>query len=488
MSSSTAPPDRKLAIIGAGAAGLVTAKTLMQAGLDVTVFEKGSAVGGIWVYDNDNGRRYVYENLRINTARRLTEFSDFPFPDGAPRVPGHRDMATYLRDYADHFGVTARIVFRSEVTQVRPLSGRGADGPRWLVEVAGEKERAFDSVIVCTGHFGRPRHLPQLLAFGGEYLHSSEYREPQPLVGKRVCVVGAGNSAVDIASDICNTSQATVLVARSGVFVVPQFVFGTSLNEISVQLQRRWIPASLRRWIIGLLVKAVHGRMVDHGFKPLAHRVHPTISSTIIQDIVFGRVAVKQGVSNIDGRRITFADGTVGEFDTLIAATGFEAHFPFLSAEIVKAGGGRVELFKRMVPPGWPGLYFVGIINLDTPINYACERQARWITEIELGNAALPSKEEMSADSAAKARWVRRYYGEALRHSVQEESASYYRELDRELRQGRRRLKHGPRKDKPQPTRPWPRTSREIAALSEDQASRLDPSAIRLPALNGDSR
>ncbi|MSP89242.1 MAG: hypothetical protein EXQ92_10600 [Alphaproteobacteria bacterium] len=432
---------KRIAVIGAGPAGLVTAKTMLQSGFEVVVFEMGSQIGGTWVYENDSGRSFVYRSLHINTARELTRFSDFHFADDVPRFPDHYDMHRYLCAYADHFAITPRIRFRAEVTSVTPV-GRSMGGrPRWNVTTAKGDGGEFDIVAVCTGPFHRPRHVPEFRdAFGPDYLHAGDFRVPAPYAGKRVCIVGAGNSAVDIASDICSTAARTVMVARSGVLITPQYLLGRSYNELVVRyLQRPWIPAALRRRVTRAITFVVHGRPTDLGFKPLAHRVHPSTSATVVADILFGRVEIKQGIERIDGRTIRFADGRSETFDALIAATGFDMEFPFLAAEIVRPVNNRIDLYKRVVAPGWPGLYFVGIINLDTPINYACERQAVWIRQLEAGNVMLPTEQAMRAVIEAKRRWVERNYGTALRHSMQEESMIYYAELRRELRRGRLR-------------------------------------------------
>lgn len=431
-------------MIGAGPAGLVTAKTFLAAGAEVTVFERGSFIGGTWVYENDNGRQFLYKNLHINTSKRLTAFADWPFAPDTQPIPDHRDMAAYLKTYSDAHGVTRRIVFNANVNDVRP-AGRAGDGSEgWIVRTESGGHETFNAVAVCTGAFDRPLHVAQFAdRFGGEYLHSADYRDPERFIGKRVCVIGAGNSAVDIASDICRTAARMVLVARSGVVVVPHFILGISLNDIGKSLQRWWIPDGLRRAVVRTLVWAVHGTMQQHGFKPLTHRVHPTISSTIIQDILFRRVHVKQGISEVDGKTLRFEDGSAQAFDVVIAATGFVTDFPFLDRAVVASDHNRLALYKRIVPPGWNSIYFVGMVNLDTPINYACEQQARWIVDVEMNEIALPAKDEMIDDIAAKQRWVSRHYGDGARHSLQEESKIYYRELDRALANGRRKARNG---------------------------------------------
>jgi dimethylaniline monooxygenase (N-oxide forming) len=428
---------KRFAVIGAGPAGLVTAKTLLRADFEVQIFEKGSFVGGIWVQDNDNGRNFVYDNLCINTSKRLTEFGDFPFRDLKQKVPSHKDMALYMHQYAEHFGLLSKVEFRTEVLRVTPSDEQDY---RWCVECSGGRTERFDSVAVCSGVFARPGPPSTLLRnFIGNYLHAAEYREPSRFLSRRVCVVGAGNSAADIASDLCASAARVVLVARSPVFVVPHFFFGLSTNDIARALQRSWIPDKVRSWVMRLLVRAVHGDLTEYGFKPLTHRVHATISSSIIPDICFGRVSVKNGIEDVSGSTIVFDDGTSEEFDDIVAATGYITEFPFLSPEVVEPQDNKLQLFKRIVPPGHPGLYFIGMINLDTPINFVCERQARWIVEYELGTACLPDEADMRTDIANKDRWVQATFGPSRRHSVQEDSRRYYCELAQELDKGRRR-------------------------------------------------
>lgn len=441
---------RRIAVIGAGPAGLVTAKTLMERGFEVTVYEKGSFVGGTWVYENDNGRRFLYKNLHINTSKRLTAFSGLPFPEDTQPIPDHHDMARYFAAYADRFGLMRRIRFRSPVRELSPVPIPGSRRPKWQVTADNQAVEVYDAAVVCAGAFEKPKHATALQAFAGEYLHSADYREPERYVGKRVCIVGAGNSAVDIASDLCTTAKSVTLVARSAVKIVPHFVAGRSLNDIGRSLQKRWIPDSFRRLITQVLVYIVHGSEVRLGFKPLTHRVHPTISSTIVQDILFGRVKVRQDISTINGSTIIFADGTQEDFDVIIGATGYVTEFPFLSRDILETEKDHLDLYLRIVAPDWLGLYFVGLINIDTPINFACEQQARWVAAIEHDRAALPASEEMRRQIAAKNAWVSRYYGTAARHSVQEESKIYYRELNIALRKARKR---GTRAEKQSATR-----------------------------------
>jgi dimethylaniline monooxygenase (N-oxide forming) len=277
-----------------------------------------------------------------------------------------------------------------------------------------------------------------LQKFSGDYIHSHHYRDPEPFVGKRICIVGAGNSAFDIASDVCINALHCALVARSGVLIAPKLILGHPFTDVSMKLYRNWIPEFVRRRLLRCLVFLMHGRMTDLGFKPLTKRTHPTSNATIVQHIAYNRVMVKTGIAAVNGRNIKFDDDTELEFDTLIAATGYTVDLPFIAPSIVPVSNNRIDLFKRIIPPGWPGLYFIGMFNTTTALNQVFEWQAQWIAEIELGHAALPSREEMVADIEAKQRWIASAYQNASpRHMIEEEHLPYQRELKRAMRRMR---------------------------------------------------
>ncbi len=433
------PPlaERRYAIIGAGAAGLCSAKYLLEAGArDVTIYEKGSQIGGLWCYENDNGYSAAYKTLHINSAREITRFHDFPFAEGVQAFPDHRDMHRYLISYAERFDLVRRIRFNSTVISVRPASGYDPGSPRWEVETEGGEVATFDRVIVANGHLSKPLHVEKWRgAFKGEYMHSHWYRDPSHFDGKRVCIIGAGNSACDIASDICMTAEKVVLVARSGVVIAPKLMFGKPFTDITVKLDKEWIPDALRRKIVGWLVYLAHGRMTDLGFKPLKQRAHPTSNAVLVQHIAYRRISVKHEIERIDGTVIHFNDGTAETFDVLVGSTGYLLDFPFLDEGIVNVENNSVDLFKRIVPPDWPGLYFIGLVNTTTSLPNMFEHQLRWLIPIEKGEALLPGKAEMKSDIDAKKQFISKYYNSSVRHGIEEPHMYYFPELRKSLRQ-----------------------------------------------------
>ena len=434
-----APKDKRIAVIGAGACGLCAAKYLTQAGLDVTIFEIGTQIGGMWCYENDNQRSSAYRTLHINTSRDVTRFHDFDFDPDVQFFPDHRDMHKYLVKYAQHFDIVKRIRYNARVKDVRPLFDPMTEPPLWALEFEDGSTEEYDAVIAATGHLSVPMHVPMFKdEFKGEYLHAHYYREPGPYVGKRICIIGVGNSACDISGDICATAKRCVLVARSGVLILPKLLFGMPFTDITRKIQRSWIPGGIRRRATRFLTWLAHGSMTKLGFKPMDSRAHVTSNGTIVTDIAYSRIEVKQGIEKIEGQTIHFVDGTAEEFDTLIAATGYLIDLPFISRDIVPLNDNRLDLFKRMTRPDWPGLYLMGFFNLDSALNMVYEYQARWVRDIELGEAKIPSAIEMKADIKRKSDWVKKYYRDSPRHTIEEEHVPYIRELKKSLKAMRR--------------------------------------------------
>lgn len=436
------PVTKKIAVIGAGASGICAAKHFIESGLEVTVFEIGTKLGGLWCYMNDSGRSSAYRTLHINTAKNVTNFSDFLFDDEVQRFPSHQDMYEYLNAYANHFGVTERTHFESEVTNVLPLfSPDKLEEPKWEVTLVNGDKTVFDHICICTGHLTKPVHVPMFQNdFQGLYLHSHDYKEPEAFVGKRVCVIGIGNSAVDVASDICVTSERCVLVARSGVWIAPKMIFGKPFTDLTDWFMKPWFPNKVRKKLIQFLIWCVHGNPEKIGLPPATKRVHATSSGTVVNDIAYNRIEVKHGVERIEGKTIYFSDGSSGEFDALVAATGYLIDLPFLPDGIVPHQNNRIQLWQRVMSPDWPGLYFIGMMNVVSYSNlWGYERQVRWLREFILGQAVPPSKDKMWQDIKDKDEFIANEFKNTIRHTIEEEPALYFPELDKSLKESKRR-------------------------------------------------
>jgi cation diffusion facilitator CzcD-associated flavoprotein CzcO len=435
--------SRKFAIIGAGAAGLCAAKYLKEAGFDdVTIFEIGTKIGGLWCYENDSGLSSAYATLHINTPKSVTSFSDLPFRDDVQVFPDHLDMYEYFVSYAARFDLVKHIRFKSRVVSVRPEERFNPKAPKWLLTTEHGETQVFDRIIVANGHLTVPRHVAEFQEkFAGEYVHTHYYRSPDKFVGRRVCIIGSGNSACDVASDICMTAANTVLVARSGVIIVPKLVFGVPFHDVRLWLERHWVPQRLRTRLERFLTYALQGSMAELGFKPLKKRVHGTSNALLVQHIKYNRVTVKQGIKKIEGNRIKFSDGTSDEFDVLIAGTGYRIDFPFLPESVSPIRGSSIDLYKRVVSPDWSGIYFIGLANTNTSAMQLFEHQMRWLLPHELGNALYPTAEIMRKDIEARKEQLRRTFQESPRHAVEEPYQDYFPALKESLREAIARMR-----------------------------------------------
>jgi hypothetical protein len=447
-------------IIGAGAAGLICLKRFREAGVDAVAVEGGSQVGGIWIYENDNGLSSAYSTLHINTDRRRTPFQDFPFPAGIQPYPTHWEMAEYFARYAEHHDLLPRIFFKTWVERVQP---RTTGEARWSIQLRDGGELLADNVVVATGHLSDPRHPEELVAqFDGTYLHSHYYRKPDEFVGKRVAIIGIGNSAADISTDICTVTRSTVIVARSGVLIRPKFLFGVAYPDITLALQRWWIPGRVRKAVNDLACYVTHGSMERLGFVKLTEKAHPTSSATIVNHILYNRIRVKNGIDRIEGRTIHFTDGTAEEFDYLIGATGYRISLPFLG-DLVEVQDNHLDLYQRIAHPRRAGLFFAGFANAsDFPLNFMFERQAEWILPFLLGEASLPSSAAMEAQIKGKREHVEEVYRNTPRHTIDEEMLPYTAELRRSLRRAVRAT-------------PFGRTARGQSMLRRLKARSLGP-------------
>jgi dimethylaniline monooxygenase (N-oxide forming) len=421
---------KKVAVIGAGAAGLCAAKHLKAAGIKVTVFEMGSQIGGLWVYENDNGLSPAYKSLHVNSENRVTAYQDFPFPSDAPLYPDHQQMAAYLQAYAARFDLTADIRFNSPVEKVESTSK--ADRNAWYVTVRGCAKERFDSLVVASGHQGVPKHPPFEKDFEGHYLHAHQYRVPDPFKNKRVLVVGIGNSACDIAADVCMHAQATVIAARSPVLLMPRMFLGVPTSRVLAKIEKPWMPWAFKRFFRTLVSRLAHGTMEQWGFRTPTKRTHPAGHHLLMGYFVWNRITAKPGVTSVQGQTVRFDDGTVATFDTLIAATGYQVKLPFLSDEVSPVEGHWLRLFHRVVHPAQPSLYFIGFFNVSAGGNIRMmDDQAEWIEGLLNGRYGLPSQPEMIRSIDKERQNIEKNYPDSSRYGLELDPVDYRKQLKR---------------------------------------------------------
>ncbi len=431
-------------IIGAGASGITSAQVLAARGIDFDWFEIGSEIGGNWRYDNDNGVSSAYRSLHINTSRQAMEYAAFPMPDSLPDYPSHWQIADYFDAFVDHFGLRERVTFRTEVTRVVPQPGGGFEVTTRSRERGREPDiRHYDHVLVANGHHWDPRWpepgFPGSEDFPGEQLHAHYYRTPDLLEDKRVVVLGIGNSAADIAVESSRVAKATYLSMRRGAHVVPKYVFGQPTDHLTDSPLAR-APHRVQQLSMQTMLRVAVGKMTDYGLPEPDHRVldaHPTVSDELLTRLGHGDITVKPSIERFDGSAVCFTDGSSVDADVVIYSTGYKISFPFLDEAVVAPTDNRVALYRRVVDPAHPGLYFIGLIQPLGSVMPLSEAQAHWVADLVSGTATLPSVGEMRAQIASYDEAVRRRYVASKRHTIQVDAKAYKSELERERRDRR---------------------------------------------------
>ena len=439
VASSSGPP-RKACIIGAGSSGIAACKTLREQGIPYDCFEIGSGVGGMWRFQNDNGLSSAYRSLHINTSRDTMAYSDFPLPKEWPPFPDHSKVLQYFESYVDHFGFRDTITFRTKVVKVEPI---GQDD--WDVTVVGPDGQArtyrYGAVIVANGHHWSPRQVTYPGEFHGEQLHSHHYRTPDIGAGKRVLVVGFGNSSCDIACELSRNSDAAFMSVRRGAHVIPKYMFGRAMDTIIPKFIWERLPWWLIRPVFAYGLWLSRGRASWYGLPKPEHGVlqeHPTISADLFNVLGHGYLGIKPNVEELCGDSVKFVDGSVEKIDVIIWCTGYNIAFPFLGQQVIAPLNNEVSLYHRVVHPNHPSLFFIGLVQPWGAMMPLAEAQSKWIAELLTGESGLPSRDEMLAEIQHHRTHIAKRYTHGARHTIQVDFYPYQQLLKKMAHRGKK--------------------------------------------------
>jgi dimethylaniline monooxygenase (N-oxide forming) len=440
-------PRPRVCVIGAGLAGLVTAKVMKLDGFRVTVFEREPEPGGVWSSSRS------YPGLRANTPREAYAFSDYPYPADADDFPTAAQVRSYLNAYVDHFGLRPLLNLSTEVQSVSrvggPEDGTGSFEVTFTPSDSdSSRSRRCDFVVGCSGTFSRPHvpHFPGQERFEGTVCHSSEFLGPERAEGKRVVVVGGGKSALGCAASLAPRARKLTLVCRRPHWMVPRYfpggmrmdrLFLTRFAELLLPPYHRpgprrdsgsgsggWPrpPGGLLRWMTTPLLRlwwAAQTRLIPRLVGMPASLVPESVLPEGLERSGVGTEffrEVREGHAHVERTEVEcfigddtlrLESGRTLKADLVILATGWRQGFPFLDDDVRSQvlRNGRVNLFRQILPPEEPRLGFIGFAS-SAACALTSEVAAHWLSQRFRGELELPDPKVMEREIERVGRWL----------------------------------------------------------------------------------
>lgn len=355
---------KKVAIIGAGPSGITAIKNFADLDFEVTAFERCEGVGGNWRFNDPSGHSSVFETTHIISSKYTSYYEDFPLPESASDYPSHKELLNYFNGYADHFDIKKLIKFGTEV-----VSCNQREDNTWQVEwkKINSNETTvdiFNALVVCNGHHHKPRYPEYPGEFSGELIHSHDFKSAEPYRDKRVLVIGGGNSACDVAVETARVSKSTAISWRRGYYLIPKFMYGLPVDVFA--LKSRLLPAFLREPFTRMMLQIFQGKNEDIGLQKPDQglfETHPTVNSELYYAVRHGKVRPHKEIERFEGNTVHFIDGEKGEYDVIIACTGFKIKHTFFEKDFINYEEGKVPLLHRMIPAEITNLYFIGLFQ-----------------------------------------------------------------------------------------------------------------------------
>ncbi|HUU67420.1 MAG TPA: NAD(P)-binding domain-containing protein [Methyloceanibacter sp.] len=349
---------KRFCIIGAGACGLAVVKTFAERGIPFDCFEAEGDVGGIW---NPDSPHVVYGSTHLNSSKKLSRYPDFKFPDEMPYYVSAAQAEEYLRAYAAEYGLYDRITFNARVKSAE----RTNEG--WRIAVEGEAEsRLYDGLVVANGHHWQAKLPDYPGTFDGEMVHSHDIKSKAQFEGKRVLVVGAGNSAVDILSDAANLGEVPVHSMRRSYYFFPKMLFGKPTDAVIDRLSQLPLPRRFMYAMYKLGMRVLVGAHRHYGLEAPDHdlfEAHPTACTTYLDHLVHGRIVAKPGIERFEGKRVYFVDDSWVDVDMVIWATGYSIAFPFMDDGYILDENGRSKLFIHTFDREYDDFFVCGLFE-----------------------------------------------------------------------------------------------------------------------------
>lgn len=430
-------------VIGAGPSGLTAIKNLREAGFGVDCYERETSVGGAWNHRHD--RSPVYTSAHLISSKPFTQFPDFPMPDDWPDYPKHTQVLAYFEHYADHFELRPHIWFGTEVVKVEP-----ADHERWDVTThstggyGGERIHRYAAVVIANGHNWSPR-MPEyegMQAYKGKLIHASSYKDSAQLRGRKVLVIGAGNTGCDIAVEAAQQAAKCWHSTRRGYWYTPKYSLGRPTDQVNDMLLWLKLPLRLRQSLAARTIRSTVGDMRRFGLPAPDHKVyesHPIVNSLLVYYLGHGAVTPVPDVKLFHRNSVELSDGTEIEPDLVVLATGYSANFEFIDPALLgTSADGKPRLAMHAFPKRLPTLAVAGLLQPDSGIFPLVHWQMVAFAHMLRLRDRAPAKAaalQRKLDSEVDKRWTDAKVRSSARHWFEVSHLSYLKGIEKLLQE-----------------------------------------------------
>lgn len=349
--------NKRICIIGAGPAGLAAARAINVKGIEYDHFDAGKQVGGIW--DIKRPDTPMYDSAHFISSKTMSGFAGFPMPEHYPDYPRHDQIQKYIEAFVERQALADIIRFETRIKDIE----KQPDGS-WNVTLDSGETTNYLGVVCATGTQWHPK-MPDFKGnFSGEIVHSSEFRSPDMFRGKRVLIVGAGNSGCDIACDAAANAVTAFISVRRGYHFIPKHIFGKPADVFDHESPR--LPLWMARPIMTFLLKKLNGDVSRLGLPKPDHKLfesHPIMNSQLLHYLQHGDISAKCDIERLDGRYVIFKDGSSEAIDLILCATGYLQKQEF-ARDYFDYAGGRPQMYLQIFNKKHRNLF--GISHIET--------------------------------------------------------------------------------------------------------------------------
>jgi len=371
--------------VGAGPGGLALARTFMKLGVEFYCFERHSDVGGIW--DQTNPGSPIYDSAHFISSKTLSHYTDQPMPDHYPDYPSNRQIHSYMQAFARDFDLYEHITFNTGVASTEKIDGG------WRVTLANGEIRTYRWLICASGTNWHPSIPDFEGTFDGEIRHAVSYRSMEEFRGRKVLIVGAGNSGCDIACDASQTADAAYISLRRGYHFIPKHIMGKPTDVFAHEGPH--MPMWLTQRVFAIVLRLINGDITRFGLPKPDHKIfesHPILNTQLLHFLSHGDIHAKGDVARLDGDGVVFKDGSRELVDTIILATGYRWHIPYIDTAHFDWAGGRPNLYMNLFSRKTSGLFALGFTETNGGAYKLFDQMANLIGRAILDDRDDPKK------------------------------------------------------------------------------------------------